>query len=102
MKFVYPILTLVLLTGCGKHLTPPALSVNVPVPPALTQSLASPCPKLSLLADNTIATLVLADSEAAVEYAKCKHKASELVRVYNEVRQELIDLKAKQEALLDE
>ena len=102
MKLVFPILALASLTGCAGQSTPPEPLAHVPVPPALTQSLASPCPPLSLLTDNSIGTLAIEDANAAVEYARCKHKASELVRVYNEIRQELIEFEAKQKATPDE
>ena len=102
MTRVYPILLLVLLTGCAGQSTLPDPSVNVPVPPALTQSLASPCPPLSQLSDNSIGELATEDANAAVEYAKCQEKHAEVVSLYDQMRNEAIQFRNALAAQLKE
>lgn len=95
MKRVFPILLAASLTGCFGNSTEQGSLANLPVPPELTQTIAAPCPPLSLLTDKAIGTLVLADSSAAVQYAECSQSKDAAVGAYRDVRQSIIDLKLK-------
>lgn len=92
MKYALPILLLVSLTSCGKNsIEHVASASSVPVPPALTQSLASPCPPLNQLPDNSIGTLVTEDANSAVQYSGCQNKHAEVTGLYQVWRQKIID-----------
>ena len=95
MKRAFPILLLASLTGCFESSTEPVASANsVPVPPALTPSLASPCPPLNQLPDQSVGTLVLEDSDAAQKYSACQNKHAEVAGLYELWRQRVIEFKA--------
>lgn len=91
MTRAFPILALVLLTGCTERSTEPVASASAPVPPELTQEIASACPPLNQLPDKTIGTLAVEDANAASDYAKCQEKHGTLVLLYYRVRQEILD-----------
>lgn len=95
MKRVSLILLSASLTGCFGNSTEQGSLANLPVPPELTQTLAAPCPPLALLTDKQIGTLVTEDANAAVQYAECSTSKSAVVSAYNDVRQEILNLKAK-------
>lgn len=95
MKNALPILLLASLTGCfGNSTERVASASSVPVPPALTQSLASPCPSLNQLSDQTIGELVTEDADAAVQYAGCQTKHAEVTGLYSHWRQVILDFVA--------
>lgn len=96
MKRALLILPLVLLSACkSPSIEHVASASSVPVPPALTQSLATPCPELSPLQDRLLATLIVEDANAAVEYAGCATKHSEVTGLYNLWRQKILDFVAE-------
>lgn len=95
MTRVSPILILALLMGCSGRSTLPDKLPPAPALPALTQSLAAPCPPLNLLVDRAIGTLVQEDSNAAFEYARCQSKQAEVVSLYEKLRQSMLDFVSK-------
>lgn len=96
MKLALLIPLLVSLTGCGtasiEHV---ASADSVPVPPALTQSLVTPCPELNQLSDKAIGTLVIEDANAATDYAGCATKHGEVAGLYLLWRQKILDFIAE-------
>lgn len=89
------ILPLVFLTGCFGNSTEHVASASgYPVPPTLTQSLASPCPPLNQLPNKAIGTLVTEDANAAITYAGCANKHAEVTGLYELWRQKIIDFVA--------
>lgn len=95
MTRAFLILTAVLLTGCSERSTRLVPSASVPIPPELSETIASPCPPASLLQDRTVGTLSIEDARLSALYAECQKKHWSAVKLFIETRNELIRYQAK-------